>query len=328
VQPLIIRSLKKHFGEKIVIKDLNLEIHPSNGLWCLVGENGSGKSTLLKLIAGLVDFDAGSIYFNGRKIKSPSEQLIAGNKSVVYVQQEPELMPKHTIAENLEYSLRTHEITYREERMAFLKSFFELTPILHKLPAQCSGGERQRAALACALSDETQLLLFDEPFNALDLPMRAELKRIIYKLIEWNECMIVLVTHNPDDIIAFAGQLTVVREGEVCQHGDFDEVYHNPKDAYVAQLLGYDNILPSEWVRNYQPSLSDYLQLTKDGLHYYGLSANVGIERAMDGAFTVLHSSKTAKGFLYTLEATNSYRLYASSTEFIEKGIRVNINHT
>ncbi|MBX3254671.1 MAG: ABC transporter ATP-binding protein [Chitinophagaceae bacterium] len=204
----------------------------------VAGETGSGKSTLLKIIAGLVQPDTGEVWFEGEKVKGPYEQLIAGHPGIAYLSQYFELRNNYRVEEILEYANRLYEADE-------LYTICDITHLLKRKTNELSGGERQRVALARLLSTAPSLLLLDEPFSNLDLIHKNILKNVINNIGEALKITCMLVSHDPQDILPWADDILVLRDGLLIERGTPSAIYNQPACLYTAGLFGKYNVLSS-----------------------------------------------------------------------------------
>jgi iron(III) transport system ATP-binding protein len=186
----------------------------------IAGETGSGKSTLLKIIAGLEDYHSGKVLFNSEPVSGPADNLVPGHPGIEYLTQDFELPKFLRVEQVLEYAN-----ALRPEK-AF--ELFEVCEISHLLPRktdELSGGERQRIALTKLLISSPRLLLLDEPFSNLDMMHRITLKNVLKKICKQLDITCILVSHDPDDILAWADEIIVMREGVIVQKGTPKKIY-------------------------------------------------------------------------------------------------------
>jgi molybdate transport system ATP-binding protein len=211
----------------------------------VLGPNGAGKSTLLRVLAGLLPPDGGRVVVDGAVWDDGATHLPAHRRPVGVVFQDALLFPHLTVGQNVEFGLRARGVRAPERRAAAADWLTRvgLAGLGDRRPAQLSGGQAQRAALARALVGNPSLLLLDEPLSALDartrLVVRAELRRHLAAFAGST----VLVTHDPVDAMALADRVVVVEEGQVVQAGTPDEVNRRPRTDYVARLAGL-SLLP------------------------------------------------------------------------------------
>ncbi len=238
-----IKNLEKQYNSQstqIKIPSLSL---PKGKRIGVVGETGSGKSTLLKLIAGLEQADGGQIYFEGERVLGAQEQLVPGHSAIAYLTQEAEL-PLFVKVENC--LKRPFGMTQNTANRLFKAC--DIKHLLQSDTRSLSGGERQRVALAKLLLKSPKLLLLDEPFANLDPHHKSAIKRVI-ELIEIEANVnLILVAHDPQDILPWADLVWVMKAGKIIQKGTPYTLYNQPKNEYVAGLLGtYSLIEPNKW---------------------------------------------------------------------------------
>jgi iron(III) transport system ATP-binding protein len=199
----------------------------------VVGETGSGKSTLLKIIAGLIDTDTGTVEVNNELIKGPSQVLVAGHPHVAYLPQYFVLQKFLRVEQVLAYS---NQLSNTQARNLF--RYCRIHHLLNRKTDELSGGERQRIALCRLLISKPQLLLLDEPFSNLDRMMKQTLKDVLAEIEQKLSITIILVSHDPADTLPWADRLLVMKNGKILQKGSPTDIYQNPKNQYVAAMLG------------------------------------------------------------------------------------------
>jgi ABC-type Fe3+/spermidine/putrescine transport system ATPase subunit/ABC-type sulfate transport system permease component len=208
--------------------------HPeSSHRLAVVGPSGSGKSVTLRVLAGLLGPDAGTVTYGGVDVsRTAPERRQAG-----YVPQGFGLFPGRTAWQQAVFGVHA-----KPARAAWWLETLHLDGLLNRLPEQLSGGQRQRASLARALAGDPRVVLLDEPFSALDAPVRAELRRELRRLQREVNLSTVLVTHDPEEAAMLADEIVVVSEGQVLQSGSCREVYQRPASVKIGRLLGIDNL--------------------------------------------------------------------------------------
>src|SRR5689334_24083684 len=237
---LEIRNLVKRYGEFTALRDVSLSIAAGEFV-CFLGPSGCGKTTLLRIIAGLERQNAGQVLMAGRDVSGlpPSQR----NYGIVF--QSYALFPNLTVARNVAYGLETR----RTPRAEIDRSVDELLALVGlsahkaKYPAQLSGGEQQRIALARALAPSPALLLLDEPLSALDARVRQSLRHEIRALQRRLGVTTIMVTHDQEEALAMADRIVVMNHGVVEQVGTPMEVYTRPRSPFVARFVGQMNFL-------------------------------------------------------------------------------------
>ncbi len=205
----------------------------------LLGPSGCGKTTTLRLIAGFETQEAGQIWFAGREI-SP---LPPEKRGIGFVFQDYALFPHLTVLENVAFGLRRlGRKAARAEALAMLGRV-GLHGLEERYPHELSGGQQQRVALARALVMRPRLILLDEPFSNLDALLRVETRQEVRALLKEAGSAGILVTHDQEEALAVADRVAVMDKGRVVQIGTPDEIYRNPKNAFVASFIGRSNIM-------------------------------------------------------------------------------------
>jgi ABC-type Fe3+/spermidine/putrescine transport system ATPase subunit len=235
-----VRGVSKSFKRTRVLKDVSFDVGEGEAL-VLLGASGSGKTTILRIIAGLEQPDSGQVILHGRDVT----ELPARERGVGVIFQSYALFPRMTVEENVGYGLRIRGRRRREvkEKVASLLKLVRLEEHRKKLPSQLSGGQQQRVAIARTLAYEPQVLLFDEPFGALDTQTRVRLRREIRALLREVNVPAVFITHDQEEALELGDRIAVLHAGHLEQIGTPEEVYNRPETEYVATFLGAANLL-------------------------------------------------------------------------------------
>ncbi|SDM23329.1 iron(III) transport system ATP-binding protein [Catalinimonas alkaloidigena] len=241
---LRVQSLSRHYPEQTsaAVQQVSLQLEPGE-IHALTGSSGSGKTTLLRLIAGLEDPDAGEIWLGEERIKAPSQQLVPGHADIRLVAQDYQLDPNLTVYDNLKARMRVYTQAYQQERITELLQFVHLWAKRDRYPRELSGGEQQRLALVRALADEPTLLLLDEPFSNLDRLLHRELRHQLFEMLHQEQITTLVVTHDPADALSLADRISILQAGQVIQTGAPQEIYTQPRTAYVARFFGLANLI-------------------------------------------------------------------------------------
>jgi molybdate transport system ATP-binding protein len=222
---------------------LEVTLTAAPGITIVFGQSGSGKTTLLRCLAGLVRPDGGRIAIGDRVFfdSDRTRNLPVSQRQIGYVFQQLALFPHMTVAQNLEYGLPHVSAADRRERIRTVAESFRIAHVLARKPAETSGGERQRTALARSLVTDPSLLLLDEPLSALDHLTQS---RIIEDLRRWNAAHaipILYVTHAQREVFALGERVIVLEAGRVLVAGTPHDVMELPSHEPVAQLAGFEN---------------------------------------------------------------------------------------
>jgi iron(III) transport system ATP-binding protein len=239
---LAVSGLSAAHGSAAILQDIDFRV-PEGALACLLGPSGCGKTTLLRVIAGLHRPVGGRLVLSGQVMNSGSGQHVPPERRRIgYIPQEAALFPHLDVAANIGFGLS------RRQRPARVTELLELTGLGGlggRYPHELSGGQQQRVALARALASRPQLLLLDEPFAALDTATRRQIRAEVVAAVRGHGATAVLVTHDPDEALAFADEIAVMQSGRIVQAGSPDALYRRPRTGSVARSLGEVNLLPA-----------------------------------------------------------------------------------
>jgi molybdate transport system ATP-binding protein len=227
---------------------LHVTFETGPGTLVLFGPSGSGKTTILAAIAGLVQPDGGEIELRGRPLyrdrtRGRAVNLPARERRIGYVFQEYALFPHMTVLDNVAFPIRGVPREARQARARELIELVHMSRYAAAHPDELSGGQRQRVAIARALALDSGVLLLDEPFTALDDPLRHRLQDEIRTLQQELGLIVVLVTHTLEDAFAMGDRIAVLHEGRVEQLGAVDEVFRRPATSHVAEAMGIRNLI-------------------------------------------------------------------------------------
>ncbi len=241
----ILKISKLHFsyGEKAILKNVSFTLKEGETLG-IIGESGSGKTSLLKLLGGLLKPDSGELLFDGNPIPGPDERLVAGHDQIKLVHQDFDLMPYLSVKDNVLRNSLSESNSGREKILKHFQKQLKLKEVSGNRAADISGGQKQRIAMATAISARPDVLLLDEPFSNLDYPLKMDLIHLLKT--EWKPRAMLIVTHEPSDILHMADRLLVMSKGRIVQRGTAQEVYQHPKSENIGKLLGAINKLSIE----------------------------------------------------------------------------------
>jgi ABC-type sugar transport system ATPase subunit len=228
-------NLTKSFGAVVAVKTLNITIEDGEFV-VFVGPSGCGKTTTLRMIAGFEDPTSGEIRIGDRVVND----LEPRDRGLGMVFQTHALFPHKTIMQNIEFGLRMKKVPApeRAQRVREVAEMVHITHLLDKMPAQCSGGETQRVALARTLVTNPSTFLLDEPLSSLDAKLRRELRAECDRLHEALKRTFIYVTHDQEEAMTLADRIVVMRAGEIVQTGSPMEIYSNPVNYFVADFFG------------------------------------------------------------------------------------------
>jgi sulfate transport system ATP-binding protein len=235
-----VRGLTKSFGAFRAVDDVTFEAAEGT-ITALLGPSGSGKSTVLRMIAGLEQPDAGSVWVAGEELTEASVQ----DRRLGFVFQHYALFRHMTVRKNVAFGLSVRRVDKgtQRKRVDELLELVGLAPFGDRYPDQLSGGQRQRVALARALAPRPQVLLLDEPFGALDARVRQELRAWLDHLHRELGVTSLFVTHDQEEALELANEIVVMNHGRVEQVGPADAIYNQPATPFVAAFVGASNVL-------------------------------------------------------------------------------------
>ena len=238
---LELKEIKKSFTEgEAVLDNISLEISKGEFI-TLLGSSGCGKTTTLRIIAGLEQPDAGSVWLDGREVTG----LEPNQRDVNTVFQNYALFPHMNVAENIGYGLKLRKVPRGEikKKVAQMLELVQLEGYEKRKPSELSGGQKQRVAIARALVNNPKVLLLDEPLGALDLQLRRAMQIELKHLQKKLGITFIYITHDQEEAINMSDRIAVMKDGRIEQIGTPDEIYNHPKTSYVATFVGNANIL-------------------------------------------------------------------------------------
>ncbi|QJD96902.1 ABC transporter ATP-binding protein [Mucilaginibacter robiniae] len=216
----------------------------------IIGQSGSGKSTLLRLLYGLLSPDEGQVLFKGERIWGPEEKLIPGHDAMKMVTQHTDdLNPYAKVWDNVAVLLPNTNIKGKQEKTEQVLRQLNMFHLANKRVADLSGGEKQRVAIARALVTQPEVLLLDEPFNQVDTTFRDGLQQDIRHIVKQTGLTVIIVSHDPAEVLSMADELVVLKDGEILEAGMPKVLYQKPQNLYTARLLTSCNVLHREEAR-------------------------------------------------------------------------------
>ncbi|MFD0792913.1 ABC transporter ATP-binding protein [Mucilaginibacter litoreus] len=238
---LILETLtvtKNFFGDKSSgVNNITLFI-PKGKITGIVGESGSGKTSLLKLLSGHMKPDSGEVFFHGRPLPVRSINPLQAHTAISMVSQDNSGMdPNDTVWSNMVNALPSEDANYAIQKVTQALNLLGIYELREQPFGKLSGGEKQRVTIANALINRPEVLMLDEPFNQVDANYREGLQHDIRQIVkEWG-VTVVLVSHDPAELLSMADELIVIKEGEIVEHGHPENLYHSPKLLYTAKIL-------------------------------------------------------------------------------------------
>ncbi len=243
---IAVHNVTKRFGAFTALEDVSVTVE-DGALMALLGPSGSGKSTLLRIIAGLETPDTGSVSIGGQDLT----EAPARTRGVGFVFQHYAPFKHMTVYDNVAFGLTVRKVPKTEvsERVSELLSLVRLDGLAKRYPSQLSGGQLQRMALARALAPAPKVLLLDEPFGALDVQVRGELREWLRRLHDEIHVTTIFVTHDQEEAMDVARQIVVMNKGRIEQAGAPRELYEQPSNEFVMSFIGPVNRLGDALLR-------------------------------------------------------------------------------
>ncbi len=231
---------KSYDGEILVVKDFNLDMERGEFL-TMLGPSGSGKTTCLMMLAGFEPATHGEIFLDGQ----PINRVPPHKRGIGMVFQNYALFPHMTVGENLSFPLEVRGMSKsdREEKVKRALDMVRLGEFADRRPGQLSGGQAQRVAVARALVFGPEVVLMDEPLGALDKNLREQMQYEIKHIHENLEVTVMYVTHDQSEALTMSNRVAVFDDGVVQQMAPPDELYEEPRNAFVADFIGDNNRL-------------------------------------------------------------------------------------
>lgn len=323
-------NVSKSFGDNLVLDDLNLYIR-ENEFLTLLGPSGCGKTTLLRIIGGFESPDTGKVIFDGKNITD----LAPNKRQLNTVFQKYALFTNMTIAENIAFGLKIKGKTrsYINDKIRYALKLVNLEGFEDRTPDSLSGGQQQRIAIARAIVNEPKVLLLDEPLGALDLKLRQDMQYELIRLKNELGITFVYVTHDQEEALTMSDTIVVMNQGYIQQIGTPEDIYNEPKNAFVADFIGESNILPATMV---QDKLVKILGANFPCVDI-GFGKNkpvdavirpedIDLVKPKDGIIEGVVTHLIFKGVHYEMEVTaNNFEWLVHSTDMVPVGTEVGI---
>lgn len=242
-----LRDLCMAFDDELVLDHINLYINDSEFL-TLLGPSGCGKTTTLRIIGGFTTPTSGDVTFDGVRINDVPPH----KRQINTVFQKYALFPHLDVFENIAFGLRIAKVPAEEieERVTEMLGVVSLKGFEHRKITQLSGGQQQRVAIARALVNRPKVLLLDEPLGALDLRLRKDMQIELKHIQQQMGITFIYVTHDQEEALTMSDTVVVMDKGRIQQIGTPEDIYNEPKNAFVADFIGESNILNGTMVRD------------------------------------------------------------------------------
>ncbi len=242
-----LKDIVVEFDGQRVLEGLNLDIHDKEFVTFL-GPSGCGKTTTLRIIGGFVDPKEGDVFFEGKRIND----LPPHKRHVNTVFQRYALFPHLDVFENIAFGLRIQKVPENQvkERVSEMLALVNLKGYEKRNVNLLSGGQQQRVAIARALINHPRVLLLDEPLGALDLKLRKEMQIELKRIQKSTGITFIYVTHDQEEALTMSDTVVVMNDGDIQQIGTPEDIYNEPKNAFVADFIGESNIIDGIMLRD------------------------------------------------------------------------------
>lgn len=241
-------DISKKYNDNTVIDELNLYVR-ENEFLTLLGPSGCGKTTTLRIIGGFETPDSGKVIFDGLDITN----FPPNKRQLNTVFQKYALFTHMTIEENIAFGLKIKKKSkqYIKDKIEYALKLVDLQGFSNRMPDSLSGGQQQRVAIARAIVNEPKVLLLDEPLGALDLKLRQDMQYELIRLKNELGITFVYVTHDQEEALTMSDTIMVMNQGYIQQIGSPEDIYNEPKNAFVADFIGESNIIGATMVKDY-----------------------------------------------------------------------------
>jgi len=234
---LEITDIRVSLGGQQVVDQASLSLKKGE-IGSLLGPSGCGKTSLLRAVAGFERPDHGRILIRKQEVSGPAEHLPPERRNIGMVFQDLALFPHLTVAGNVGFGIRDRETDKIQRRVSQLLEMVNLESYARMYPHELSGGQQQRVALIRAIAPEPDVLLLDEPFSGQDMERREQLARELREVLRQAGVTALLVTHDQMEAFAFSDMMGVMSEGRLLQWDTVYDLYHWPRERYVAEFVG------------------------------------------------------------------------------------------
>ncbi|SCZ00958.1 ABC transporter ATP-binding protein [Alkaliphilus peptidifermentans] len=328
-----IRSLSKRFKDVVAVDNLDIDIEDGE-LVTLLGPSGCGKSTTLFMIAGLINQDAGSIFFEDQKV----DHLKTEERNIGMVFQNYALYPHLTVLRNILFPLEMMKVNKKDAltRAEEVLELLQIKDLVKRKPSQLSGGQQQRVAIARALVKKPKVLLMDEPLSNLDAKLRVETRDEIRKLQKQLSITTIFVTHDQDEAASISDKVLILNNGKLQQYGSPRDIYEKPSNLFTAKFMGstpiniFDGTCTDKGIFIEEKIVIPYEEKSTNLYNSKVILAvrpeNIIVSKKEDASFSGKVEQVDMKGkdnLVSFYMGDNIYRFFASPSDDIKPGDRV-----
>lgn len=233
---IAVRNLSYEVAGKLILNDVSLQVEAGQ-IACILGPSGCGKTTLLRLLAGILRPQKGQIFLDNMEVSGPRVHVPPERRNIGLMFQDYALFPHLTALENVAYGLYALKRNDARNVATLALNRVGLGELANQYPSTLSGGEQQRVALARAIVPRPQVVMMDEPFSGLDQRLKETVRDETLSLLRETRATTLLVTHDPDEALAFADRIFLMGKGQILQAGSPEDMLNNPSSVAVAQFF-------------------------------------------------------------------------------------------
>jgi iron(III) transport system ATP-binding protein len=222
--------------EDFTLNGINIQVKKGK-VACLLGHSGCGKSTILKLITGIESPKSGTIVINDRLVASNKTSVAIENRNIGLIFQHSALFPHKTVVENIIFAIKSSSNKEKHHIALEILKLLNIEKYEGVYPNILSGGQQQLVAIARVIAQNPDALLLDEPFSNLDVLLKCRIRQYILSLFRRKNIPVLMVTHDPQEALAVADFIYVMRNGKIIQSGVPGDIYHSSKDDMLAKFF-------------------------------------------------------------------------------------------
>ncbi|MEG1942808.1 MAG: ABC transporter ATP-binding protein [Angelakisella sp.] len=328
-----LRNIAVDYDGERILHNIDLDIMDKEFITFL-GPSGCGKTTTLRIIGGFADPIEGDVFFEGKRIND----LPPHKRQVNTVFQRYALFPHLNVYENIEFGLKISKLPEKERHQRVMDAL-ELVNLKNydkRNINQLSGGQQQRVAIARAIVNRPKVLLLDEPLGALDLKLRKEMQVELKKMQQSLEITFVYVTHDQEEALTMSDRVVVMKDGRILQIGTPQDVYNEPKNAFVADFIGESNIMDGLMHKDFLVEFAnDYFECVDKGfepmeqVQVVIRPEDIGVVPPEGAKLTGLVETIIFKGVHYEIMVDSlGYSWMIHSTRYVEPGTLIGMSVT
>jgi iron(III) transport system ATP-binding protein len=326
---LEVKNVSKKFGNFTAVNDVSLSLLKGQAL-ALLGESGCGKTTLLRCLAGLEVPCSGSITLDERSFFHSSKSMPTHKRNIGFVFQDYAVFPHKSVKDNITYGIK--EPKHKKDILDRMLKLFKIEDQQSKMPAQLSGGQLQRVAIARTLASSPSLILLDEPFSNLDKKLAIELREEIKNILTAENLPSILVTHDQQEAFAYADMVAIMKGGQILQCGPPEELYMSPHSQDVAEFLENCQFIEAESDGKHANTFIGSIPVNNDitgKVKVLLRPENIVLEEKSSGTFKIIANKflggirelTVTDGNIKLKVYTSSYKIYSSEAQFSLKAL-------